>query len=92
MIDQISALGSKAVAVTGNINRRVTANKLVSCAYGLGGLCSVVKNIGTTYGRMLFNIPGEEWDVVIVVYLRGHFLLTYTAAMYWRTSAKKEAK
>jgi 3-oxoacyl-[acyl-carrier protein] reductase len=30
----------------------------------------------------------EDWDAVIAVHLRGHFLLTRNAATYWRDKAK----
>ena len=30
----------------------------------------------------------EDWDAVIAVHLRGHFLLTRNAATYWRAKAK----
>jgi NAD(P)-dependent dehydrogenase (short-subunit alcohol dehydrogenase family) len=38
---------------------------------------------------MLFNMSDEEWDLVIAVHLRGHFLLTRNAATYWRSKAKE---
>ncbi|WP_237024176.1 SDR family NAD(P)-dependent oxidoreductase, partial [Mycobacterium tuberculosis] len=41
-----------------------------------GGLDIVVNNAGITRDRMLFNMSDEEWDAVIAVHLRGHFLLT----------------
>jgi NAD(P)-dependent dehydrogenase (short-subunit alcohol dehydrogenase family) len=88
VIDEISAAGSKAVAVTGDISQRSTADELVSCADGLGGLDIVVNNAGITRDRMLFNMSDEEWDQVIAVHLRGHFLLTRNAATYWRSKAK----
>jgi NAD(P)-dependent dehydrogenase (short-subunit alcohol dehydrogenase family) len=91
VIDEVSAAGSKAVAVAGDISERATADELVSCADGLGGLNIVVNNAGITRDRMLFNMTDEEWDLVIAVHLRGHFLLTRNAATYWRTKAK-EAK
>jgi NAD(P)-dependent dehydrogenase (short-subunit alcohol dehydrogenase family) len=91
VIDEISAAGSKAIAVTGDISQRATADELVSCADGLGGLNIVVNNAGITRDRMLFNMSDEEWDLVIAVHLRGHFLLTRNAATYWRSKAK-EAK
>ncbi len=31
----------------------------------------------------------EDWDSVIAVHLRGHFLLTRNAATYWRAKAKE---
>ncbi len=89
VIDEISAAGSKAVAVTGDISQRATADELVSCADGLGGLDIVVNNAGITRDRMLFNMSDEEWDLVIAVHLRGHFLLTRNAATYWRAKAKE---
>jgi NAD(P)-dependent dehydrogenase (short-subunit alcohol dehydrogenase family) len=89
VIDEISAAGSKAIAVTGDISDRATADELVSCADGLGGLNIVVNNAGITRDRMLFNMSDEEWDLVIAVHLRGHFLLTRNAATYWRSKAKE---
>ncbi len=89
VIDEISAAGSKAVAVAGDISQRSTADELVSCADGLGGLNIVVNNAGITRDRMLFNMSDEEWDAVIAVHLRGHFLLTRNAAIYWRNKAKE---
>jgi len=88
VLDEISAAGSKAVAVAGDISQRSTADELVSCADGLGGLNIVVNNAGITRDRMLFNMTDEDWDAVIAVHLRGHFLLTRNAATYWRNQAK----
>jgi 3-oxoacyl-[acyl-carrier protein] reductase len=93
VIDEITAAGadtgSKAVAVPGDISQRATADELVSCADGLGGLNIVVNNAGITRDRMLFNMSDEDWDAVIAVHLRGHFLLTRNAATYWRQKAKE---
>jgi NAD(P)-dependent dehydrogenase (short-subunit alcohol dehydrogenase family) len=89
VIDEITAAGSKAIAVTGDIAQRATADELVACADGLGGLSIVVNNAGITRDRMLFNMSDEEWDAVIAVHLRGHFLLTRNAAAYWRAKAKE---
>ncbi|ODR04383.1 3-oxoacyl-ACP reductase [Mycobacterium sherrisii] len=88
VIDEISSAGAKAIAVAGDISQRATADELVSTADGLGGLDIVVNNAGITRDRMLFNMSDEEWDQVIAVHLRGHFLLTRNAATYWRGKAK----
>ncbi|MGA8329483.1 MAG: 3-oxoacyl-ACP reductase [Mycobacterium sp.] len=88
VIDEITTAGSKAVAVSGDISQRATADELISAADGLGGLSIVVNNAGITRDRMLFNMSDEEWDAVIAVHLRGHFLLTRNAATYWRSKAK----
>lgn len=89
VLDEIAAVGSKGVAVAGDISARSTADELVSTADGLGGLSIVVNNAGITRDRMLFNMTDEDWDAVIAVHLRGHFLLTRNAATYWRAKAKE---
>ncbi|MGV0744424.1 3-oxoacyl-ACP reductase [Mycolicibacterium sp. XJ870] len=89
VFDEIAAAGSKGVAVAGDISQRATADELVATADGLGGLNIVVNNAGITRDRILFNMSDEEWDAVIAVHLRGHFLLTRNAATYWRSKAKE---
>ncbi len=89
VIDEIVTAGAKAVAVAGDISERSTADELVETADGLGGLSIVVNNAGITRDRMLFNMSDEDWDSVIAVHLRGHFLLTRNAATYWRAKAKE---
>ena len=88
VIDEIASAGAKAVPVAGDISERSTADELVETADGLGGLGIVVNNAGITRDRMLFNMSDEDWDSVIAVHLRGHFLLTRNAATYWRSKAK----
>jgi len=91
VVDEIATAGSKAVAVAGDISERSTADELVETADGLGGLSIVVNNAGITRDRMLFNMTDEDWDAVMSVHLRGHFLLTRNAATYWRAKAKTGA-
>ncbi|UMB70275.1 3-oxoacyl-ACP reductase [Mycobacterium paraterrae] len=91
VIDEITSAGSKAVAVDGDISQRQTADELITAADELGGLSIVVNNAGITRDRMLFNMSDEEWDAVVAVHLRGHFLLTRNAATYWRSKAKDAA-
>ena len=88
VIDEIAAAGGKGVPVAGDISQRSTADELVSTADGLGGLNIVVNNAGITRDRMLFNMSDDDFDAVIAVHLRGHFLLTRNAAAYWRQKAK----
>ncbi|SEH62226.1 3-oxoacyl-[acyl-carrier protein] reductase [Mycolicibacterium rutilum] len=89
VLAEISAAGAKGVAVAGDISERSTADELVKTADSLGGLGIVVNNAGITRDRMLFNMSDEDWDAVIAVHLRGHFLLTRNAATYWRQKAKE---
>ena len=89
VFDEIKAVGSKAVAVAGDVSERSTADEMVATAEREGGLDIVVNNAGVTRDRMLFNMTDEDWDLVIDVHLRGHFLLTRNAAAYWRSRAKE---
>lgn len=91
VLAEIEAAGSKGVAVAGDISARSTADELVDTADRLGGLGIVVNNAGITRDRMLFNMSDDDWDAVIAVHLRGHFLLTRNAATYWKAKAKDSA-
>jgi NAD(P)-dependent dehydrogenase (short-subunit alcohol dehydrogenase family) len=88
VLDEIAAAGAKGVTVAGDVAERSTADELLATAEGLGGLDIVVNNAGITRDRILFNMTDDEWDAVIAVHLRGHFLLTRNAAAYWRAKAK----
>lgn len=88
--DEIRARGGRAAVVEGDVAERATADAMVTAAVEqLGGLDIVVNNAGMTRDRMLFNLSDEEWDDVIRVHLRGHFLLSRNAASYWRSRSKE---
>ena len=89
VIDEIESVGSKAVFVAGDVSERATADAITAAAVEhLGGLHIVVNNAGVTRDRMLFNMSDDEWDTVIRIHLRGHFLLSRNAGAHWRNIAK----
>jgi 3-oxoacyl-[acyl-carrier protein] reductase len=89
VVEEIERLGAKAVLVAGDVGERETADALVATALDrFGGLHIVVNNAGVLRDRMLFSMSDEDWDLVVRVHLRGHFLLSRNAAAYWRDSAK----
>ncbi len=88
--EEIRSRGGRVHVVPGDVGDSATAEAMVSAAVGeLGGLDIVVNNAGITRDRMLFNLGDEEWDQVIRVHLRGHFLLSRNAAAYWRSRYKE---
>jgi NAD(P)-dependent dehydrogenase (short-subunit alcohol dehydrogenase family) len=88
-VEEIESRGGKALLVEGDVGERSTADALVAAATErFGGLHVVVNNAGVLRDRMLFNMTDEEWDLVIRVHLRGHFLLSRNAAAYWRDRSK----
>ncbi|WP_238418590.1 3-oxoacyl-ACP reductase [Gordonia sp. 'Campus'] len=89
VVDAITAAGGRAVAVPGDIGDADTASAIMSTATEqLGSLDIVVNNAGVVRDKMLFNMTDDEWDVVIRVHLRGHFLLNRNAASHWRAASK----
>jgi 3-oxoacyl-[acyl-carrier protein] reductase len=85
VVDEIQAVGAKAVFVEGDVAERATADAMITAALeNFGGMHIVVNNAGFTRDRMLFNMTDEEWDAVIRVHLRGHFLLSRNATAHWR--------
>ncbi|PXY19545.1 3-oxoacyl-ACP reductase [Prauserella muralis] len=93
VVDEIEGLGGKAVLVTGDVAERATADALLSTAIEhLGGLDIVVNNAGLLRDRMLFSMSDDEWDTVLRVHLRGHFLLSRGAAAHWRQRSKADGK
>ncbi len=88
--DELRSLGVEVAIVEGDVGERSTADAMVAAAVeGFGSLEIVVNNAGMTRDRMLFNMSDEEWDAVIHVHLRGHFLLSRNAASYWRGRSKE---
>jgi NAD(P)-dependent dehydrogenase (short-subunit alcohol dehydrogenase family) len=88
--DEIKAAGGEVSIVEGDVSERATADAMVAAAVdGFGSLDIVVNNAGMTRDRMLFNMSDDEWDAVIRVHLRGHFLLSRNAASYWRARSKE---
>ncbi|MBN0974941.1 MULTISPECIES: 3-oxoacyl-ACP reductase [Gordonia] len=90
VIDTITAAGGRAVAVPGDIGDSATAAAIMTTATDqLGSLDIVLNNAGVVRDKMLFNMTDDEWDLVIRVHLRGHFLLTRNAAAHWRAASKE---
>ena len=53
-----------------------------------GRLDILVCNAGFVRDRTVFNMSEEEWDSVIRVHLKGHFVPTRWATAYWRERFK----
>jgi NAD(P)-dependent dehydrogenase (short-subunit alcohol dehydrogenase family) len=87
--DEIVAAGGRAVASYDDIASWDGGQALVSQAVDeLGGLDILINNAGILRDKMSFNMTEEEWDSVINVHLKGHFVTSRFAAAYWRQRSK----
>lgn len=82
---EIVAAGGRAVPVAGDVADAASAQALVDAAVSeFGGLDALVNNAGILKDRTIAKLSDDDWDAVIRVHLRGHFLPTRAAVQYWR--------
>lgn len=86
---EIRALGGEAVVSTDDIADADGAAHLVRTALDrFGRLDTLVNNAGFLRDRMLVNLDEDDWDAVMRVHLKGHFLTMKHAAAHWRAESK----
>ncbi|HWE56152.1 MAG TPA: SDR family oxidoreductase [Acidimicrobiales bacterium] len=89
VVDQIKALGGEAVLNTDDVSDWEAGRRLIETAVGtFGDVHVLVNNAGILRDRLIFNMSEEEWDTVIDIDLKGHFVPLRHAAAYWRDRAK----
>jgi len=89
VVDEIRAMGAEAMANDDDIADWEGGRRLVaSTVEAFGDLHVLVNNAGILRDKMLVNMSAEEWDSVIHVHLKGHFVPTRHAAGYWREKVK----
>lgn len=89
VVDEIRAHGGEAIAHGGDIATAEGAASLVAVALEtFGRLDTLVNNAGFLRDRMLVNLDEDDWDAVMRVHLKGHFLPLKHASAYWRSESK----
>lgn len=89
VVDEIEAAGGEAVAHGGDIATGAGAAALIAAALDTyGRLDTLVNNAGSLRDRMLVNLDEDDWDAVLRVHLKGHFLTLKHAAAHWRAETK----
>jgi 3-oxoacyl-[acyl-carrier protein] reductase len=87
-VKAIEAEGGKALGVGVDVaNAEQVEAAVERVATELGPPVVLINNAGITRDNMLFKMTEEDWDSVIAVHLRGHFLMTRATQKYM-TQAK----
>ena len=85
VVEEIVAAGGEAVLDTGDCSEEETAAALIATALSTWGkLDALVNNAGILRDRTIAKMSADEWDAVIKVHLRGHFLPTQRACAHWK--------
>ena len=89
VVAEITAMGGEAIANTDNVADWEGGQRMINAAIEtFGDLHILVNNAGILRDRVLINMTEGEWDAVIAVHLKGHFVPTRFAAAYWREQTK----
>ena len=93
VVDEIKAMGGEAVANADDITDWDGGKRLIQTAIeAFGDLHVLVNNAGILRDRVLVNMSEADWDAVIHVHLKGHFVPTRHAAAHWREQTKAGAE
>lgn len=93
VVAEIRDLGGQAVAQYGDVGDWDNASSMVELAVSeFGQLDILVNSAGFLADRMPFNMSEDEWDSVLRVHLKGHFLSIRHALSHWRAIAKAEGE
>ncbi|MCP4209964.1 MAG: SDR family NAD(P)-dependent oxidoreductase [Halieaceae bacterium] len=88
-VEEIVAFGGEAIAVFGDCADSNDAENLMKTALDTyGDLNILVNNAGLCRDKTVFGMSDDEFDSVVRVHLRGHFVNMRNATAYWRNKAK----
>jgi len=82
-VDDIRSLGHEAIAVSCNVaDEEQVVEAFQRVIQDLGGLHILVNNAGVIRDNLLHKMTLSEWETVMDVHLKGHFLCSRAAQKY----------
>jgi NAD(P)-dependent dehydrogenase (short-subunit alcohol dehydrogenase family) len=92
-VEDIKAAGGEATLVLGDCADTDDANRLFKTTLDTYGDVNImVNNAGFCRDQTVFNMDDEQFDSVVRVHLRGHFVNMRNATNYWRGKAKQDGE
>ena len=88
-VEDIKATGAEAILVLGDCADTADSDKLFETAVStFGDVNIVVNNAGFCRDKTIFGMSDDEFDSVVRVHLRGHFVNMRNATKHWRAKNK----
>jgi len=93
VVKEITSLGGTAIANYDDVADWIGGQRLIEQAIEtFGRLDVLVCNAGILRDRVIFNLGEDDWDAVMRVHLKGHFVPVRFATAYWRKRAKESGE
>lgn len=88
-VEEICDAGGEALLVSGDCAETRDSDRVFQTALDTwGDINIVINNAGFCRDNTIFGMSDEEFDSVLRVHLRGHFINMRAATKYWRNRAK----
>jgi NAD(P)-dependent dehydrogenase (short-subunit alcohol dehydrogenase family) len=88
-VDLINSRGGVAISDYGNVAEEADVDAMISRGIDQWGRFDIlVNNAGIVRDAVIWNMSTDAWDAVMRVHVRGPWLTSRAAALYWRSLAK----
>ena len=88
-VEEIKGFGGEAIAVFGDCADTADSERLFQTALDTYGDVNIMlNNAGFCRDKTIFGMSDDEFDSVVRVHLRGHFVNMRNVTKYWREKAK----
>jgi NAD(P)-dependent dehydrogenase (short-subunit alcohol dehydrogenase family) len=90
VVAEIKKMGGDAVGHYTDISTADGGATLIKAGVDKWGrFDALINNAGILRDKMSFNMTDDEWDLVVKVHMRGHFMCARAALQYFRQAAKE---